>query len=247
MNQLSKYLFNFNKFDYFSKIELNEEGIYRKNGVSHRITQFIERNFTNISNLNQQSTNTTNSNNVSITLNNDHNHTNGITNDHNSSSSQNSSFISNVLKSANIPIISHSSSFSTLSFLVNHQTNSNSKETNGTNGHSNHENNSTGSASPSTQTQIALGRNNSSSNLSTDTEDTCTITSALKHYLIHLKEPLMTFSFNQQFLIACRKENITEKIVEIHKLLHQLPPLNFEALELLMNHLHKYFFVFCFE
>lgn len=215
---------------------MNEEGIYRKNGVSHRITQFIERNFINISNLNQQSSNMTNSNNVSITINNDHtNHTNGITNDHNSSSSQNSSFISNVLKSANIPIISHSSSFSTLSFLVNHQSNSNSNKE--TNGHNHNENNSTGSSSPSAQTQLA--RNNSSSNLSTDIEDTCTITSALKHYLIHLKEPLMTFSFNQQFLIACRKENITEKIVEIHKLLHQLPPLNFEALELLMNHLHK--------
>jgi hypothetical protein len=221
---------------------LNEEGIYRKNGVSHRITQFIERNFVNISNLNQQ---LANSNNVSITLNTDHNHTNGITNDHNSS--QNSSFISNVLKSANIPIISHSSSFSTLSFLVNHHTNTNGKETNGTNGHNNHENNSTGSSSPSAQTQIVLARNNSSSNLSTDTEDTCTITSALKHYLIHLKEPLMTFSFNQQFLVACRKENITEKIVEIHKLLHQLPTLNFEALELLMNHLHKYLFSFGFR
>lgn len=36
-------------------------------------------------------------------------------------------------------------------------------------------------------------------------DDTCTITSALKHYLIHLKEPLMTYASNQQFLMACRK------------------------------------------
>jgi len=29
--------------------KLNEEGMYRKNGVSHKINQFIERNFANIS------------------------------------------------------------------------------------------------------------------------------------------------------------------------------------------------------
>lgn len=62
-----------------------------------------------------------------------------------------------------------------------------------------------------------INRNNSNTNLITnnsnsgsnnnmiESDDTCTITSALKHYLIHLKEPLMTFSFNQQFLNTCSK------------------------------------------
>ena len=49
----------------------------------------------------------------------------------------------------------------------------------------------------------------------------------------------MTFSYNQQFLVACRKENLIERMSEIHKLLNALPPLNFEALKLLMRHLYK--------
>jgi hypothetical protein len=69
-------------------------------------------------------------------------------------------------------------------------------------------------------------------------EDTCTITSALKHYLIRLREPLMTFSFNQQFLNACKIENLAEKVKTIHKILHSLPSLNYEALEMLMKHLY---------
>ena len=35
------------------------------------------------------------------------------------------------------------------------------------------------------------------------------------------------------------KDTLTEKIVEIHRLIHSLPPINLEALELLMKHLYK--------
>lgn len=143
-------------------------------------------------------------------------------------STSSTSFIQSVLKSANLPLISHSSSYSTLSFNTSQNSNDNN------NNSLDHK-----SISPSNITG-----NNSKSNLvinGSDSDETCTITSALKHYLIHLKEPLMTFQYNQQFLTACRKESFKERIVEIHGLLHSLPPLHLEAIELLVKHLHKYF------
>jgi hypothetical protein len=47
----------------------------------------------------------------------------------------------------------------------------------------------------------------------------------------------MTFSYNQQFLMACRKDSLLERITEIHKLLLALPELHYEAIRLLMRHL----------
>lgn len=139
--------------------KLNEEGVYRKNGVSHKINQFIERNFHNISSSLVQS-------------------------ETNDSASQQStaSLMVTVLKNT----IPHSTSSSTISL-----TNQNADI-----------------VSPDTSTVNYMTKNHSNSNLlntSEISEDTCTITSALKHYLIRLKEPLMTFSFNQQFLNACSK------------------------------------------
>jgi hypothetical protein len=96
----------------------------------------------------------------------------------------------------------------------------------------------------STQALSLMNTPNTSQQLSLqqqcETEDTCTITSALKHYLIHLKEPLMTFEYNQQFLIACNKEPLRERICEIHRLLFLIPEFNYEAIELLIKHLYKY-------
>ncbi|CAF0705805.1 unnamed protein product [Brachionus calyciflorus] len=197
--------------------KIKEEGIYRKNGVSHKINQFIEKNFVNIQlslyNSNFQSS--SNDNLISESNNNCDNQ-----------STSSSSFIQSVLKSANLPLISHSSSFSTISFNTSQHSNDNS------NNSLDHK-----SVSPSN-----FNGNNSKSNSlinGSDPEDTCTITSALKHYLIHLKEPLMTFESNQQFLAACRKELFKDRITEIHRLLHSLPPLHFEAIELLIKHLYK--------
>lgn len=194
---------NSDNANFFS--EIKEEGIYRKNGVSHKINAFIEKNFVNI----QASLyNISNDNLITET---------NVSSDNHSNSS--SSLIHSVLKSANL--LSHSSSYSTLSFNISHHSNENS--------HNSLENKSVVNNSKS-----ILGANGSES------EDTCTITSALKHYLIHLKEPLMTFQFNQQFLAACRKELFIDRITEIYKLLHMLPPFHFEAIELLIRHLQKY-------
>ena len=144
--------------------KLNEEGVYRKNGVSHKINQFIERNFHNISSSLVQSE----------------------SNNDPTSHQSTASLMVTVLKNT----IPHSTSSSTLS-LSNQNTENVSSDTSSNN----------------------MTKNHSSSNLLTNnnsfvseiSEDTCTITSALKHYLIRLKEPLMTFSYNQQFLNACSK------------------------------------------
>ena len=41
------------------------------------------------------------------------------------------------------------------------------------------------------------------------------------------------------FNLILGKENLTERIVEIHKLINSLPQLHYEAIELLMKHLYK--------
>ncbi len=218
---LNAFFLIFNQF-----LELNEEGIYRKNGVSHKINQFIERNFSNIS--------------QSLVESNNQHHQNCNT-DHSNSNS--SSLISSAHKSIHL---TNSSSSSTLS-LANHNNNT-----------SNHVIESmtlnqlaalTLSTSPNSimTTTSNIIRNNSNINLinnnnsnnSLESDDTCTITSALKHYLIHLKEPLMTYSYNQQFLNTCKIENISDRIIEIHKLIYSLPAQNREAIEILMKHLFK--------
>lgn len=213
--------------------KLNEEGIYRKNGVSHKINQFIERNFSNIS--------------QSMVDNNNHHHQQS--NGHNQDKSLH---------------LSHSSSSSTLSLITNTNNNNNNHGNFLPNHASNNNNNTTNESLtlnqlaamtlPSTpiltssssnisrnnsNLNLANGNSNNNNNNSLESDDTCTITSALKHYLIHLKEPLMTYSYNQQFLNTCKIENISERITEIHKLLNALPAYNREAIEILMKHLFK--------
>ncbi len=74
---LNAFFLIFNQF-----LELNEEGIYRKNGVSHKINQFIERNFSNISQSLVESNNKHHQN-----CNTDHSNSNSQINTSNSSSS----------------------------------------------------------------------------------------------------------------------------------------------------------------
>jgi hypothetical protein len=149
---------------------INEEGIYRRNGVSHKITQFIEKYCENIN--------------------------------------------------------------------VNHKA-----KTSSTSSNSNNNNSSSGGGSGS---NYSLNYNSSSSNNNTldssgivagDDTDTCTITSALKYFLIHCNEPLMTFKFNNDFLKTVRIENLADRLIEINYLLEKLPPINFSVLKILMKHL----------
>ena len=174
--------------------ELNEEGIYRKNGVSHKINQFIEKHFFNLSA-------SMNNSEPAVTVTNE----------------SNSNHTTSLISSIKSNILSHSSSFTTLNFLSSNSNNANNNASENHAGTTCSSQSTLVSSSPiQTQVQIAtiarngssntnLMSNSSSSNNSSELEDTCTITSALKHYLIHLKEPLMTFSYNQQFLIACRE------------------------------------------
>lgn len=88
-----------------------------------------------------------------------------------------------------------------------------------------------------------------------------TITSALKNYLRHLGEPIMTFQLHVSFINSASKlsssvrglvfaisnlhvfdaeiENLTMRIERIHHLVHRLPELNFRLLRLLIEHLKK--------
>ncbi|XP_069130249.1 rho GTPase-activating protein 26-like isoform X4 [Argopecten irradians] len=64
-----------------------------------------------------------------------------------------------------------------------------------------------------------------------------TVTSAVKHYLRSLPEPLMTFKFHSDFIAAAKQESKTLRIHDVHTLVHKLPQANFEMLELLVRHL----------
>ncbi|XP_071088497.1 rho GTPase-activating protein 26-like isoform X8 [Haliotis cracherodii] len=69
--------------------------------------------------------------------------------------------------------------------------------------------------------------------------ETKTITSAVKNYLRSLPEPLMSFKLHEEFIKAAKQESKTLRILDIHKLVHQLPESNFEMLDLLLTHLQK--------
>ena len=219
------------------RLEINEEGIYRKNGVSHKINQFIERNYANLASStitpSSYSVNSTsiyggggggggyNSNANDPLVNESSTSSSTSSSNHNTNSHH--SLFSSVIKSTvnNFYLLSHSSSSSTLNAFKNDSNHSNSN----TQGHLMDSPSIGQHSSSSTMT-----RNNSNSNLNNvsytttqsmssyhgggnnDLEDTCTITSALKHYLIHLKEPLMTYHFNQQFLNTCRKRLLKRSI-----------------------------------
>ncbi|XP_048243771.1 rho GTPase-activating protein 26-like isoform X4 [Haliotis rufescens] len=69
--------------------------------------------------------------------------------------------------------------------------------------------------------------------------ETKTITSAVKNYLRSLPEPLMSFKLHEEFIKAAKQESKTLRILDIHKLVHQLPESNFEMLDLLLTHLQR--------
>lgn len=84
-------------------------------------------------------------------------------------------------------------------------------------------------------------------------QDIQTITSALKHYLRFLPEPLLTFSQHKPFLEAARKlfafkhspyppaeiEDKFERAKVFRECLSQLPPLNKELLQVLVTHMKR--------
>ncbi|TGZ39803.1 hypothetical protein CRM22_011258 [Opisthorchis felineus] len=70
------------------------------------------------------------------------------------------------------------------------------------------------------------------------TYETHMLTSAVKHFVRNLDEPLVTFALHHEFLAAI-KRNPSERVQEVSRLLNLLPRENQRALQLLMSHLAK--------
>ncbi|XP_049540899.1 rho GTPase-activating protein Graf [Anopheles darlingi] len=70
-----------------------------------------------------------------------------------------------------------------------------------------------------------------------DVLESKTIASALKQYLRHLSEPLMTFRLHHAFIAAAKQETRIQRINEVHQLIHKLPKSRFEMLDIVIRHL----------
>lgn len=92
----------------------------------------------------------------------------------------------------------------------------------------------------------------------TDLIESNTIASALKMYLRNLSEPLMTYRYHNDFIESASLypiamfffkniiktlfyiteiETLNQRINEVHKLVHKLPHINFEMLDMVIFHL----------
>lgn len=71
------------------------------------------------------------------------------------------------------------------------------------------------------------------------THELKTVTSSLKNYLRNLPEPLMSFRLHSAFINAAKIEQKDKRIYAIHKLVYELPKINFQMLKILIEHLHK--------
>uniref|UniRef100_UPI00398F2E82 oligophrenin-1 isoform X2 n=1 Tax=Pristiophorus japonicus TaxID=55135 RepID=UPI00398F2E82 len=67
--------------------------------------------------------------------------------------------------------------------------------------------------------------------------DIKTITSALKHYLRNLEEPVMTYKLHRELVSASKSDNLDYRLGAIHSLVYKLPEKNREILELIIKHL----------
>uniref|UniRef100_A0A5F8G1Z2 Rho GTPase-activating protein 42 n=1 Tax=Monodelphis domestica TaxID=13616 RepID=A0A5F8G1Z2_MONDO len=69
--------------------------------------------------------------------------------------------------------------------------------------------------------------------------DNKTITSGLKNYLRCLTEPLMTYKFHKDFILAVKSDDQNYRVEAVHALVHKLPEKNREMLDILIKHLVK--------
>ncbi|XP_057216908.1 rho GTPase-activating protein 42 isoform X4 [Triplophysa rosa] len=74
--------------------------------------------------------------------------------------------------------------------------------------------------------------------LDPDTWDNKTITSGLKNYLRCLAEPLMTYRYHKDFIMAVKSDDQNYRVCAVHALVHKLPDKNKEMLDILIKHLH---------
>ncbi|MBN3323214.1 RHG42 protein, partial [Atractosteus spatula] len=73
--------------------------------------------------------------------------------------------------------------------------------------------------------------------LDPDMWDNKTVTSGLKNYLRCLSEPLMTYKFHKDFIMAVKSDDQNYRVRAVHALVHKLPERNKEMLEILIKHL----------
>ncbi|MBN3297924.1 RHG42 protein, partial [Amia calva] len=73
--------------------------------------------------------------------------------------------------------------------------------------------------------------------LDLDMWDNKTVTSGLKNYLRCLSEPLMTYKFHKDFIMAVKSDDQNYRVRAVHALVHKLPERNKEMLEILIKHL----------
>uniref|UniRef100_A0A0A9ZDM2 Rho GTPase-activating protein 26 n=1 Tax=Lygus hesperus TaxID=30085 RepID=A0A0A9ZDM2_LYGHE len=69
--------------------------------------------------------------------------------------------------------------------------------------------------------------------------ETKVITSSLKAYFRHLVTPLMTFHLHNDFISAAKLENSEDRVRRITELVHCLPPLHYNMLKILIEHLNR--------
>ncbi|BES90589.1 RhoGAP [Nesidiocoris tenuis] len=69
--------------------------------------------------------------------------------------------------------------------------------------------------------------------------ETKVITSSLKAYFRFLVEPLMTFRLHNDFIAAAKLDYLDERVKRISELVHCLPPLHYNMLKILIEHLHN--------
>ncbi|XP_055620533.1 rho GTPase-activating protein Graf isoform X2 [Toxorhynchites rutilus septentrionalis] len=72
---------------------------------------------------------------------------------------------------------------------------------------------------------------------SSDVLESKTIASALKQYLRHLNEPLMTFRYHHSFITSAKQETRQQRINDVHQLIHRLPKSHFDMLDIVIRHL----------
>jgi len=66
-----------------------------------------------------------------------------------------------------------------------------------------------------------------------------TVTSAIKTFLRNLPEPLMSFALHDKFIEAAKYDSYASRLGEVHRLVHLLPEVNRQMLEVLLSHLSK--------
>ncbi|KAI3387835.1 hypothetical protein SNEBB_001605 [Seison nebaliae] len=87
--------------------------------------------------------------------------------------------------------------------------------------------------------QINLKSNNEDCLIDISTTDVKTITSGIKYYLRHLKEPLVTAANYQKLIAAIQLNKQKDRLKTVHEILMKLPNDNLETIKMIFSHLYE--------